>query len=241
MGEALITSRNAKPLVRKTIPVGDTNVGDIVLLNVNSIPTEFIVVHKGRPTGTYGPGCDGIWLLMKDIYMKSSWEPNIDDDEWAGDGEWEWTIENGYQLPAYLQTNFLPLLDEEIQNAALSAVLPHHDTIGDNVPCISESNCCWKIVLLSCTEVGLPEYPSDLTLGGKLDYFEEGTTDNAKLLRVAYYNNTATGWFLRSAPDTEGSYACGVYNTGTKYDSYYYPTGVRPALILPFDTVVSRA
>jgi hypothetical protein len=234
MGEALITSRNAKPIVRKTLPVGDTNVGDIVLLNVSGVPTEFIVVHQGKPSGTYSIGCDGTWLLMKDIYTTSTWVPGA--DNWG----WEWRGTNNAGILLYLQETFFPLLDTDIQNSISTAVLPFQTTFDDEEGGIFEDWSSFKVFLLSCTEVGLPENYDGLKLGGKLDYFEEGATDNAKLLRVAYYNNSAEGWFLRSAGEYS-DVACGVYDNGTKYDNFYYATGVRPALILPFDTVISRA
>ena len=54
-------------------PLNDYPAGTPVYLNVNGVRTTFIVAHKGRPSTSYDSSCDGIWLVMNNIYEKRAW------------------------------------------------------------------------------------------------------------------------------------------------------------------------
>ena len=99
-----------------------------------------------------------------------------------------------------------------------------------------------KVFLLGGYEVGWttsdnPYFPVD---GAKLSYFEAGTGSSALNKRIAYLNGSAARWWLRS---TNTLYAGNVWNGG--YNGDYYSrnvsnsSGVRPALVLPSETLVS--
>ena len=53
--------------------------GTTVKLEVNGVETDFIIVHKGLPSSMYDSSCNGIWLLMKDIYVDRSWDSSNND------------------------------------------------------------------------------------------------------------------------------------------------------------------
>ena len=66
-----IVPKLSEPVIPvKEIPAGDLAVGNSVYLNVNGVKTAFLVVHRGLPSSAYDNSCDGVWLLMKDVYTK---------------------------------------------------------------------------------------------------------------------------------------------------------------------------
>lgn len=224
----------ARKFFETGVPISEFSVGDTVKLNVNGIVTEFIIVHKGIPSGMYDSSCDGAWLLMKDLYEKRTWDGSRLD-----------TSNNDYEkseIHAYLNGTFISLLDSNIQSAIKQVKIPYHKGTGSGGSVVSGvSGLSTKVFLLSGYEVGWTtstdsRFPVD---GACLSYFN-GTEENDSK-RIAYYNGKSTSWWLRS-PLTYGTYdAIGVYDYNGGYDEFNYwnSLGVRPALILPFDTLVS--
>ena len=51
-----------------SVALNSKAIGSTVKLKVGGTMRDFIVVHKGKPSGIYDASCDGVWLLMKDIY-----------------------------------------------------------------------------------------------------------------------------------------------------------------------------
>lgn len=43
-------------------------VGSIVKIKVNGAAKDFIIVHQGLPSSAYDASCNGVWVVMKDIY-----------------------------------------------------------------------------------------------------------------------------------------------------------------------------
>lgn len=197
------------------IPAGELAVGSSVFINVNGVPKEFLVVHRGLPSSSYDSSCDGVWLLMKDIYENRA--RNSSD-------------QSNYHtstIHSYLNGDFLALLDAKVQNIIKTA----------KIPCSLQNGSAYsgglstKIFLLAALEVGFTSGPSD---GACLNYFSGAT--NTK--RVAYLNGTATAWWLRSPYTSDGTKGWCVmsYGSNTSYtcSSAY---GIRPALILPYDAL----
>lgn len=60
----LIANFNEKVKVQ----IGTKPVGNIVKLNVDGVPKDFIVIHQGLPSTRYDESCNGTWLLMNDFY-----------------------------------------------------------------------------------------------------------------------------------------------------------------------------
>ena len=55
------------------VRLSDLEIGQIIKLNVNGAPWEWLVVHQGLPSSLYDASCDGTWLLLKDIYENRQW------------------------------------------------------------------------------------------------------------------------------------------------------------------------
>ena len=204
------------------------SVGSSVYLNVNGTKKEFIVVHQGLPSSLYDSSCNGTWLLMKEIYEKRTWDSSNND--YANS-----------DIHSYLNGTFLGLLDSNIQAAVKQVKLPYRKGTGSGGSTQTGSNgLSTKIFLLSGYECGWTTsdnsyFPVD---GAKLSYF--GSSSSGKSGRIAYYNGSATYWWLRSPSTSNTSYVWGVGTNGGYYNNgCNYTYGVRPALVLDSSLSVS--
>lgn len=205
-------------------------VGSSVYLNVGGARKEFLVVHQGLPSSLYDASCDGTWLLMKDIYENRQW--NSSDSN----------VYETSTVNTYLNGPFLSLFDSNIQGIIKQVKIPYRKNGGSGGTDQSGANgLSVKIFPLSGYEIGWttdidPYLPVD---GVKLAYFESGTSTSAQNKRIAYLNGSAVDWWLRSmngysatsvwVVDSSGGFGTRGVSTSL---------GIRPALILPSDTLV---
>lgn len=195
---------------------GDLAIGDITCLNVDGIPTDFIVVHQGKPSTNsylYNDTCDGTWLLMKNIYDTRALDNGTN---YYGNSE----------MHIYLNSTFLGMFDNAVQSAIKNAHIS--ESWGSYIDA--------KIFLLGGYEIGLTGSDVDtlITDGAKLDYFLSGDGDEARALRCATYSGENNAWWLRTRKyGYSGQFhevlAYGGVYTGSSYGS----NGVRPCLIMP--------
>lgn len=211
--------------------MSDLEIGQMIKLNLNGTPWEWLVVHQGLPSSIYDASCDGTWLLMNDIYEKRVWDSgNINKYESS-------------DIHAYLNNTFLNLFDSNIKDTIKQVKIPYRKNGGSGGTDQSGANgLSAKIFLLSVYEVGFTTsdnqyFPQD---GAKLSYFESGTGTSANNKRIAKRNGSASDWWLRS-PHTGGtSYVLDVYRDGDYFrDSANKSYGIRPAIILPSDMLVT--
>ena len=206
-------------------------VGSTIKLKVGGTPRNFIVVHKGKPSAAYDASCDGVWLLMEDIYENRQWHSsNVND--YANS-----------TIHAYLNNQFLALFDANIQAQIKQVKLPYRPGSGYGTNVNNGANgLSAKIFLLSGTEVSMAHSYIPV-LGAELEYFKGCQDTNADPKRVAKLNGSASYWWLRCPYCYSGSGATsaqlvsydGGWNYGNCSDSY----GIRPALILPSSLLVS--
>lgn len=213
--------------------MSDLEIGQTIKLNVNGTPWDWLVVHQGLPSAIYDASCDGTWLLMKDIYEELGWNStNVND--YANS-----------TIQSYLNGNFLNLFDGNVKDAVKQVKIPYRAGSGYNKTVTSGANGLpAKIFLLSSTEVNLVHGYEPTNEGACLSYFSGTTQNGADTKRVAYLNGSATRWWLRSPfcfPSSGSERALSVNSNGDWADlgcSYSY--GIRPALILPSDFIVSE-
>ena len=195
-------------------------VGSIVKIKVNGAAKDFIIVHQGLPSSAYDASCNGVWVVMKDIYTTMKWDGSNNDYL-------------NSDMTAYLNGTFISLIDADIRNAIKQVKIPYTNYSNNNVMSGSNGLSC-KVFLLSGTEVGFSGVSYMNTEGAKLSYFDSASK------RIAYNGSSAAGWGLRS-PRTY--YSGNVWNVRSdgSYDSWGYngTFGVRPAFILPSTLVVS--
>ena len=195
-------------------------VGSIVKIKVNGAAKDFIIVHQGLPSSAYDASCNGVWVVMKDIYTTMKWDGSNNDYL-------------NSDMTAYLNGTFISLIDADIRNAIKQVKIPYTNYSNNNVMSGSNGLSC-KVFLLSGTEVGFSGVSYMNTEGAKLSYF------NSASKRIAYNGSSAAEWWLRS-PYTYNSYRVWhVKSDGSGGDWYCYNTcGVRPAFVLPSELVVS--
>lgn len=205
-------------------------IGATVKLKENGTLVDYIVVHKGRPSSIYDASCDGVWLLRKEIFETRVWHSsNVND--WANS-----------TLKSYLDSTFYARFDKDIQAQIKQVKIPYRPGSGTSATINSGANgLSCKVFLLSATEVGYTKSNVNSYIpdgeGAKLDYFTNGNGTSEK---IAYLNGSATGWWLRSPYLSNSADAWFCYSNGYAYGSSCTRAwGVRPALILPSNLLVS--
>ena len=195
-------------------------VGSIVKIKVNGAAKDFIIVHQGLPSSAYDASCNGVWVVMKDIYTTMKWDGSNNDYL-------------NSDMTAYLNGTFISLIDADIRNAIKQVKIPYTNYSNNNVMSGSNGLSC-KVFLLSGTEVGFSGVSYMNTEGAKLAYFDSASK------RIAYNGSSAAEWWLRSPNTTYGDFVWRVKPDGSRGNWYYNGTcGVRPAFVLPSELVVS--
>lgn len=216
------------PAPRKT-GMSDLEIGRSIKLNLNGTPWDWLVVHQGLPSSIYDASCDGTWLLMNDIYENRVWQIGKINKYESSD------------IHDYLNNTFLNLFDSNIKDAIKQVKIPYRKNGGSGGTNQSGANGLpAKIFLLSCYEVGWTtsdssSFPVD---GAKLDYFTASSGGDSK--RIANFNGSAAKWWLRSqiTSNTTGVFRVtqnGEYLVADASNSL----GIRPAIILPSDMLVT--
>ena len=191
-------------------------VGSIVKIKVNGAAKDFIIVHQGLPSSAYDASCNGVWVVMKDIYTTSTFGNN-----------------NSYKdssIHSYLNSTFYNLIDSQIRAVIKQVKIPYTNSGVQS----GANGLSTKVFLLSGTEVGFSGVSYMNTEGAKLSYFDSASK------RVAYNGSSAAVWWLRS-PYTNGSSLVWLVKSVGSHDYWNYrgTYGVRPAFVLPSSLVVS--
>ena len=202
------------------VKLGTKAVGSIVKIKVNGAAKDFIIVHQGLPSSAYDASCNGVWVVMKDIYTTMKWDGSNNDYL-------------NSDMTAYLNGTFISLIDADIRNAIKQVKIPYTNYSNNNVMSGSTGLSC-KVFLLSGTEVGFSGVSYMNTEGAKLSYFDSASK------RVAYNGSSAAIWWLRS-PFAINNYSVWYVSTdgSNNYNRFNYSYGVRPAFVLPSELVVS--
>ena len=191
-------------------------VGSIVKIKVNGAAKDFIIVHQGLPSSAYDASCNGVWVVMKDIYTTSTFGNN-----------------NSYKdssIHSYLNSTFYNLIDSQIRAVIKQVKIPYTNSGVQS----GANGLSTKVFLLSGTEVGFSGVSYMNTEGAKLSYFDSASK------RVAYNGSSAAEWWLRSPYTSGGSGVWTVKSDGSGgYWSCSNTYGVRPAFVLPSTLVVS--
>ena len=209
--------------------MSDLAIGRTIKLNLNGTPWDWLVVHQGLPSDIYDASCNGTWLLLKNIYELRQWHSsNVNKLE-------------SRTIHSYLNGDFQNRFDSNIKDAIKQVKIPYRKNGGSGGTNQSGANgLLTKSFLLSGYEVGFTtsdsqNFPQD---GAKLDYFTAISGGNSK--RIANFNGSAADWWLRSPSAGGTSYVLGVYSDGDYFrDRASDSDGIRPAIILPSDMLVT--
>lgn len=213
----------ARQFFQSEARMSNLSVGSSVFTTVNGVRTEFLIVQQGLPSSVYDSSCHGTWLLMKDIYYNAVWD---------SDGDMGYDTSHMHDVVNSILSKF----SSGVQNIIKQVKIPYTDDSG--ILHSGTSGLSTKLFLLSYHEVGFTyTNVAQNTEGVRLSYFSSVHTPDADNKRIAYLNNTATAWWLRSPTSILGTTTYvmndGDYNTTNSF----YNHGVRPALIIPSTTL----
>lgn len=199
--------------------LGDMSVGSEVTLTESGSPELYIVVNQGLPSSNYDSSCDGTWLLRKFIYEQRPWNTAS-----LGFGY------NTSTIDEYLRATFAKRFSTYAINNLF--MLPQIPVVLLN----GQHNYEARVFLLSMSELDESGNDSIPQEGSALQYFI-GSSSSKK---IAYLNGTATPWWSRSMPKKANSSAWGINASGDRENvPNNTKSGVRPAIILKKDTIVS--
>lgn len=225
-----LTGGTARLWYQRGTPLGTLAVGSTVKIAVGGKDYDWLVVHQGLPGSMYDESCNGVWLLMKDIYTTSTFGSD-----------------NSYKdssIHISLNGTLFRLIDADIRSAIKQVKIPYTNGKGFGGRVATGSNgLSTKVFLLSGCEVGWrhsDSYYNDYYYlndeGTRLTYFSDGGSGNSK--RVA--NGSAAVWWLRS-PSTylhSGSVWVVESDGSSNKSPPKEACGVRPCMILPQDALV---
>ena len=209
--------------------LGDMAVGSTVKIKVDGTLRDFIIVQQGNPDSTiYDSSCDGTWVLMKDIYTRSTFGNS-----------------NSYKdsrIHTYLNGTFYNLIDSNIRAAIKQVKIPYQNGTGSGGSLATgAAGLNTKVFLLSGYEAGWTvmdssSFPKD---GRRLAYFPSSSDGNSK--RIAYDGSSAGAWWMRSPyPYSDENIAAVNTNGFCTYGPYKNNYYVRPAFILPSTLIASN-
>ena len=213
--------------------LGDKAVGSVVKIAESGVATNYIVVHKGKPSSLYDNSCDGVWLLREKAHSKRAWH-----------GTNSSTSSNDYEnssIEAWLNGDFLNTIDSKIRAAIKTVKIPYRKGSGTSKTVQSGANgLSCKAFLLSGYEVGCTQSDSSYLPidGAKLSYFSDS---NSRIGKDS--TDSAVIWWLRSPGANGATGVFRVYADGSlSYNSSYLSTvAVRPAFVLPSSLLVDSS
>ncbi len=205
------------------IIASDLAVGSSVYLMEDGVVTEYLVVNQGKPSGSslYDDSCGGTWLLRKDIKENRQWHSSNVNDYKNSD------------IHAWLNGDFFNLFGSVEQEAIKQVKIPFVNGTGASEIASGENGLSCRAFVLNLPEVNIYSGSAGTGEGAVLSYFASCATKGSDEKRIAYLNETATAWWLRSTIDINAMYASGVDETGSHLQTYASRSnGARPALIL---------
>lgn len=209
--------------------LGNVPVGTILNLNENGAPVQYVVVNQGPPSSMYDSSCNGTWLLRSQILSTQAW---------SGSNQPMYSISD---VNSYLNGTYIQTLDPAMQSFVQRVKIPYQSISG--IASGANGLSC-KAFLLSAYETGITSVDTGESIpqdGAKLNYFDSGTSQSAASKRIAYFQNgEALTWWLRSSPQSFYDAAWTISrNGGLLRFERIRPHGVRPAIVLPTDLLVS--
>ena len=234
MGFCIVAGGNPDMAAHVTgILASDLAVGSIVKLMENGVATEYLVVNHGKPSGSslYDDSCDGLWLLRKDIKENRQWHSSKVNDY------------RNSTIYAWLNGDFFNLFGSVDQAVIKQVKIPYVNGASGSSIASGANGLPTKVFLLGGYEVDVTQswissvVPID---GAALSYFSGINSGDANSKRIAYLNGSEANWFLRSGSVNDTTR---VLSINTRGGAYTGPTtcsdesGIRPALILPFNAL----
>lgn len=205
-------------------PGSNLESGDIIKINENGSPVNFIIVHKGSPSDAYVGFDNGLVVLRQDIHSKGVYDSSNNDYANSSLNAWG----NG----TYLNT-----IDAAVRNKILNVKIPYRPGTSGSSVSSGENGLSCKVFFPSTKEVDSTQSYSP-NEGAVFSYFSGG--GNSK--RIARYNGQADVWWLRSPGigDTFNAYYVATGGSVFDHDVDWGFCGRRPAFVLPNTIIVAN-
>lgn len=216
----------------------EANIGEIVKIREDNIPTEFIIIQKGDPLLNFYTYKDGEYILPGNVFIPQYigfkhgvvlLRKDIHSIGLYGTYGVDYANSNVHK---WCNTIYLNLIQEEIRNQIMTVRIPYKSNENDFVS-IGYNGLKCKAFLLSTMEVNTPG-DNSLNEGVVFSYFKEDEINK----RIANFNDSPDWWWLRSPsigyklPYWVTSFGtCGFY-----HDHVKIIYGRRPAFVIP-DTI----
>ena len=215
------------------IQAGTLAVGSVVKLMEGGAAVEYLVVNQGIPSNSslYDAGCDGTWLLRKDIHSERQWNSS------------DFSNYEKSTINAWLNNDFFNTLGGVEKTAVKQVKIPHCFLGGSFVIQSGPNGLSVRAFLLGGYELGLrtsdnSNFPVD---GAKLSYFDTGMGTSANNKRIANLNGAASVWGLRSPWKGDTNFVWDIDSNGEiLYGVATGTYGIRPALVLSKTAIFDR-
>lgn len=210
--EKMKKSENTKKLALKDIAF-DVNKksGFTVYINENSKLVPYLVL-----TSNY----NGQALLLRKELLNDL--HTFNDDSYGYSGYYK-----DSSIDKYLNGDFLSTLDPKIQSDIVDSEITITSKSSLGVTGEDTENITRKVFLLSYTEIGLTDYSVANKEGKPLKYF------NDSISRIAYRNNEACSWWLRTSYTWDSNSVWGIGPKGSNGGGQVDRTnGIRPAFCI---------
>lgn len=160
--------------------------GTVVKTNYNGAPTNFVVLHQGKPSPIYDDSFEGGAVMRFESIPENYQWTTAGTNDYAASG-----------VQAHIQ-EYVQYFDPDIQSNIKPVKIPYRPGAGSSATVSSGADgleC--QMYLLSVTELGITQgdVPVD---GAKLDYYLAGTGADALAKRVANLNGAPARYNTRS-------------------------------------------
>lgn len=160
--------------------------GTVVKTNYNGAPTNFVVLHQGKPSPIYDDSFNGGTIMRFESIPENYQWTTTGTNDYAASG-----------VQAHIQ-EYVQYFDPDIQSNIKPVKIPYRPGAGSSATVSSGADgleC--QMYLLSVTELGITQgdVPVD---GAKLDYYLAGTGADALAKRVANLNGAPARYNTRS-------------------------------------------
>lgn len=160
--------------------------GTIVTANYNGQPTNFVVLHQGKPSPIYDDSFNGGTIVR--------FEKIPENYQWTTTGTNDYAASG---VKAHIQ-EYVQYFDNDIRAKIKTVKIPYRAGAGSSAEVSSGANgleC--QMFLLSAAELGLTQ--GDVPVeGAKLDYYLAGTGAEALAKRIAYLGSAPARYNTRS-------------------------------------------
>lgn len=160
--------------------------GTVVKTNYNGAPTNFVVLHQGKPSPIYDDSFNGGTIMRFESIPENYQWTTTGTNDYAASG-----------VQAHIQ-EYVQYFDPAIQSNIKTVKIPYRPGAGSSATVNSGADgleC--QMYLLSVTELGITQgdVPAD---GAKLDYYLAGTGADAQKKRIANLNGAPARYNTRS-------------------------------------------